>query len=125
MHRSPFPWVYKVDVDKQSSFIRKYLKSAVEKKVLVQTKGAGAAGSFKLADKAGKAEKAAKKKPAAKKTAAKKPMAKKPAAKNQQLRRKQLRQKSCFTQKAQSFQALIRQAQEGSCCQETQSSQIH
>ncbi|XP_033222518.1 histone H1B-like [Belonocnema kinseyi] len=39
---------YKVDADKQAIFIRKYLKSAVASGALVQTKGSGAAGSFKL-----------------------------------------------------------------------------
>lgn len=39
---------YKVDVEKQATFIRKYLKAAVANKTLVQTKGKGAAGSFKL-----------------------------------------------------------------------------
>ena len=53
------------------------LKKGVETGALVQTKGIGASGSFKLA----KVEKPAAKKPAAKKPAAKKPAAKKPAAK--------------------------------------------
>ena len=57
------------------------LKKGVETGALVQTKGVGASGSFKLA----KVEKPAAKKPAAKKPAAKKavkkPAAKKPAAK--------------------------------------------
>lgn len=39
---------YKVDVDKLSPFIKKYLKSAVASGTLVQTKGKGATGSFKL-----------------------------------------------------------------------------
>lgn len=39
---------YKVDVDKLAPFIKKYLKSAVSSGVLIQTKGKGAAGSFKL-----------------------------------------------------------------------------
>lgn len=39
---------YKVDVDKLSPFIKKYLKSAVAGGTLVQTKGKGATGSFKL-----------------------------------------------------------------------------
>ncbi|XP_051168314.1 histone H1C-like [Leptopilina boulardi] len=39
---------YKVDVEKQAPFIRKYLKAAVANKALIQTKGKGAAGSFKL-----------------------------------------------------------------------------
>jgi hypothetical protein len=57
---------YKVDVEKLSPFIKKYLKSAVATGALVQTKGKGASGSFKLS--AGKAEKKADSKP--KKTAA-------------------------------------------------------
>ena len=39
---------YKVDAEKQAIFIRKYLKTAVANGALVQTKGSGAAGSFKL-----------------------------------------------------------------------------
>nr|P35060.1 RecName: Full=Histone H1 [Tigriopus californicus]AAA12276.1 histone H1 [Tigriopus californicus]AAC41551.1 histone H1 [Tigriopus californicus] len=90
---------YKVDVVKNAHFIKKALKSLVEKKKLVQTKGAGASGSFKLAA-AAKAEKpkavakpkkaktpkkkaAATKKPTGEKkakTPKKKPAAKKPAA---------------------------------------------
>ncbi|GFG39330.1 hypothetical protein Cfor_05835 [Coptotermes formosanus] len=46
---------YKVDSEKLSPFIKKYLKSAVASGELVQTKGKGASGSFKLA--APKAEK--------------------------------------------------------------------
>ena len=65
---------YKVDIVKLSPFVRKALKSLVEKKKLVQTKGTGASGSFKL-NKAAKEDKP--KKPKAKK--AKKPKAKKPA----------------------------------------------
>ena len=53
------------------------LKKGVETGALVQTKGVGASGSFKLA----KVEKPAVKKPEAKKPAAKKPAAKKPAVK--------------------------------------------
>ncbi|TRY78338.1 hypothetical protein TCAL_12415 [Tigriopus californicus] len=91
---------YKVDVVKNAHFIKKALKSLVEKKKLVQTKGAGASGSFKLAA-AAKAEKpkvvakpkkaktpkkkgaAATKKPTGEKktkSPKKKPAAKKPAA---------------------------------------------
>merc|ERR1711944_279737 len=66
---------YKVDIVKLSPFIRKALKSLVEKKKLVQTKGTGASGSFKL----NKEEKKVVKKPKAKKPAKK--AAKKPAAK--------------------------------------------
>ena len=39
---------YKVDVDKLAPFIKKYLKSAVTAGALIQTKGKGASGSFKL-----------------------------------------------------------------------------
>ena len=42
---------YKVDVDRIAPFIRpRFLKAAVEKGALKQTKGNGAAGSFKLPD---------------------------------------------------------------------------
>ena len=47
---------YKVDSEKLSPFIKKYLKTAVASGELVQTKGKGASGSFKLA--ATKTEKA-------------------------------------------------------------------
>lgn len=68
---------YKVDAEKLAPFIRKYLKSAVESGALIQTKGKGASGSFKLESKSAGAKKpaaaaASKAKPAAKK-AAKKP----------------------------------------------------
>lgn len=64
---------YKVDVQKLAPFIKKYLKSAVASGKLVQTKGKGAAGSFKLsasASKEPKAKSAEKKKSAKPKTAA-------------------------------------------------------
>ena len=68
---------YKVDVDKLAPFIKKYLKTAVTAGTLIQPKGRGASGSFKMSAK--KAEKPAKK---AKKPAAKKEKkVKKPAAK--------------------------------------------
>merc|ERR1712025_1399124 len=69
---------YKVDTVKLAPFIKKALKSMVEKKELIQVKGKGASGSFKApkVEKAEKKPKAAKKKPAAKK-AAKKPAEKK------------------------------------------------
>ncbi|KAJ0169933.1 hypothetical protein K1T71_014543 [Dendrolimus kikuchii] len=51
---------YKVDAEKLAPFIRKYLKSAVESGALIQTKGKGASGSFKLESKS-----SASKKPAA------------------------------------------------------------
>ena len=92
---------YKVDVAKLKTFIKNYIKKSVASGKLTQTKGTGAAGSFKLAkvekpkkkvvkkEKAAKKPKATPKKPKAKKAAAtpkkaaaaKKPAAKKPAAK--------------------------------------------
>jgi hypothetical protein len=48
---------YKIDPEKLSPFIKRYLKTAVASGELVQTKGKGASGSFKLA--AAKTEKAA------------------------------------------------------------------
>ncbi|XP_067125235.1 histone H1-like [Centruroides vittatus] len=39
---------FKVDVEKLAPFIKKYLKTAVVNGVLMQTKGHGATGSFKL-----------------------------------------------------------------------------
>ncbi|XP_033216794.1 histone H1-like [Belonocnema kinseyi] len=75
---------YKLDADKLAPFIKKYLKSAVASGKLVQPKGKGASGSFKLAVKDSKpkvAKSAASKvtkKPAAK--VAKKPASAKKAA---------------------------------------------
>lgn len=40
---------YKVDAEKHAPFIKRYLKTAVASGALVQTKGKGASGSFKLA----------------------------------------------------------------------------
>lgn len=59
----------KVDADKLSPFIKKYLKKATASGKLVQTKGKGASGSFKLSA----ASKVEKKKKPAKKAGAKKP----------------------------------------------------
>lgn len=39
---------YKIDVEKHAPFIKRYLKTAVASGALVQTKGKGATGSFKL-----------------------------------------------------------------------------
>lgn len=83
---------YKVDADKLAPFIKKYLKSAVTSGSLVQTKGKGASGSFKLptAEKSSEAPKKKKKttktaskvsKAGGKATPAKKPAAKKLKAK--------------------------------------------
>lgn len=68
---------YKIDAEKKSQFIRKYLKSAVVSGKLVQTKGKGASGSFKLAGSGDSKSAAA---PKAKKTGAGKPAAGKPKA---------------------------------------------
>jgi hypothetical protein len=67
---------YKVDVVKLAPFIKKALKSLVEKKKLVQTKGVGASGSFKLASAVKGGEKAVSK-PKKAKSPKKKPAAKK------------------------------------------------
>lgn len=89
---------YKVDVEKLAPFLKKYIKGAVIKGHLLQTKGKGASGSFKLSAKpakktvakpktttpkkaAAKPKAAEKKKAAAKKPAAKKPVAAKKAVK--------------------------------------------
>jgi|ERR1700712_351157 len=74
---------YKVDAEKVSPFIKKYLKSAVVSGSLVQTKGKGASGSFKLAGSEGGAKKktaAAKKPTGAAKSKAVKPKSPKKAA---------------------------------------------
>lgn len=65
---------YKVDVEKLAPFIKKYLKSAVTKGDLIQTKGKGASGSFKIsaAKKTEKKVKKPKEKKAKKPKAAKK-----------------------------------------------------
>ena len=42
---------YKIDVEKMAPFIKRYVKGAVVKGHLLQTKGRGASGSFKLATK--------------------------------------------------------------------------
>ncbi|XP_061395376.1 histone H1.2-like [Musca vetustissima] len=49
---------YKVDAQKLAPFIKKYLKSAVASGKLIQTKGKGASGSFKLSASASKEPKA-------------------------------------------------------------------
>ncbi|XP_032914461.1 histone H1.10-like [Catharus ustulatus] len=67
------------DVEKNNSRIKLGLKSLVSKGTLVQTKGTGASGSFRLSKKPGEVkEKAPKKRSAAAKP--KKPAAKKPAS---------------------------------------------
>merc|ERR1712004_354803 len=64
------------DLANFNSNLRTALKSGVAKGTIVQAKGTGVSGSFKL----GKVEKPKAKKPAAKKPAAKKPAAKKTKA---------------------------------------------
>lgn len=57
---------HKVDMDRLTPFVKKYLKSAVANGTLVQTKGKGATGSFKMGAGGGKAadsKKSAVKKP--------------------------------------------------------------
>uniref|UniRef100_UPI00398E561F histone H1-like n=1 Tax=Pristiophorus japonicus TaxID=55135 RepID=UPI00398E561F len=71
-----------VDVEKRGSQIRFSIKRNVTNGFLVQTKGTGASGSFKVAKKENQGKVGRKvKKPAAKKSPAKKSPAKKPAAK--------------------------------------------
>lgn len=48
---------YEVDTDKMSFYIKKYLKNAVESGTIIQTKGIGASGSFRLAAVKKKTEK--------------------------------------------------------------------
>lgn len=77
---------YKVG-DSAGTHVKLALKRGVAKGALKQTKGAGASGSFKVAEKPKPAKKPAAKKPAAKKPAAKK-AAKKPAAKKTAAKKK-------------------------------------
>ncbi|NWR05040.1 H110 protein, partial [Paradoxornis webbianus] len=67
------------DVEKNNSRIKLGLKSLVSKGTLVQTKGTGASGSFRLSKKPGEAKEAPKKKKTTA-TKPKKPAAKKPAS---------------------------------------------
>merc|ERR1711936_150702 len=55
---------YKVDTVKLAPFIKKGIKSLVEKKALIQVKGKGASGSFKAAAEEKKPKKVVKKKAA-------------------------------------------------------------
>ena len=64
---------YKADPVKMSAYIKKALKSGVENKTLLQVKGVGASGSFKLAKEDAKPKKSAKPKKAAKKPTSSKP----------------------------------------------------
>ncbi|XP_019371344.1 PREDICTED: histone H1.01-like [Gavialis gangeticus] len=68
------------DVEKNNSRIKLGLRSLVNKGILVQTKGTGASGSFKLGKKPGEAKEKAPKKKAVAATKPKKAAAKKPAS---------------------------------------------
>ena len=72
---------YKADPVKMSVFIKKALASGVEKKTILQVKGVGMTGRFKIAKEEAKPKKAAKPKTATKKAATSKPK-KKVAAKS-------------------------------------------
>lgn len=72
---------YKVDVQKISPFINKYLKNSVESGILIQTKGKGASGSFKMASQTKETAKPKSAAPKAKK-AAKPKIPKKASIKN-------------------------------------------
>ena len=94
---------YKCDVAKLAPHIRKSLTAGVANGKLVQTKGKGASGSFKVSTAAKPAKKAAKKKPAkkpAKKAAKPKKAAKKPAAKKAKKPKKSGEKKPKKTKKA-------------------------
>lgn len=74
---------YKIDANKLAPFIKKFLKKAVASGKLIQTKGKGASGSFKLSKsskvaKVTKVKKVKTKKEGAKKVGVKKAKAKKP-----------------------------------------------
>ncbi|XP_032686229.1 late histone H1-like [Odontomachus brunneus] len=113
---------YKVDGEKFAPFIKRYLKAAVTSGAVVQTKGKGASGSFKLAvvksgteDK----EKRGTKKLAAKKAAPKKkavvakkaPAEKKPAAakKTQAEKKPAAQKKTAKTAAAKKVEAAAKQ----------------
>merc|ERR1712226_1395113 len=84
---------YEVDPVKHGHFIKKALASGVEKKTIVQVKGIGASGSFKLAKVEAKPKKAVKPKASSKKpkTPTKKKVPKtKPAASKRRPQRRKL-----------------------------------
>ncbi|XP_029156459.1 late histone H1-like [Nylanderia fulva] len=102
---------YKVDGEKVAPFIRRYLKAAVSSGTVVQTKGKGASGSFKLSTDNSKPKAKAKVKravkPAAKKdkiektTTTRKPVAaKKPAAKKAESPKKPAQKKTAAAAKS-------------------------
>lgn len=92
---------YKADAEKLAPFIKKYLKGSVVKGHLIQTKGKGASGSFKLSSKgSGKAASVAKPKPAKAAAPAKKPATKKVAKKASAAKPKASPKKSVEKKKA-------------------------
>ena len=88
---------YNVDMEKLATHIRKALVTGVEKGKLVQTKGKGAAGSFKLNASAAKADAKAKK---AKEAAKKKAQKEKEAAKKKAQKEKAAAKKKAQKDKA-------------------------
>lgn len=90
----------KVDTDKLSPFIKKYLRKATESGKLVQTKGKGASGSFKLsaASLKPKVEKKKKSKPV-KKAGTKKPKSAKAKKATKPRAKISIKQKSLKTSK--------------------------
>lgn len=88
---------YKVDIVKLAPFVKKAVKSLTEKKMLIQTKGSGASGSFKVNPATKPA--AAVKKPKAKKVVKKKATSspKKAGAKKTSPKKKTAAKKSTST----------------------------
>lgn len=111
---------YKVDGEKFAPFIKRYLKAAVTSGAVVQTKGKGASGSFKLKTtkphtkskikRAPKKSETPVKKAAEKKTVAKKPPAKKPAAAAKKApEKKPVQKKTAKTAAAKKVEAAAKQ----------------
>merc|ERR1712140_71359 len=84
----------KVDPVKHGHFIKKALASGVEKKTIVQVKGIGASGSFKLAKVEAKPKKAVKPKASSKKATPKKKAEKSKATKSAAKPKKPVAKKS-------------------------------
>ena len=93
---------FDVDIDKQSPFIKRALRDGVAKGKLIQSKGKGASGSFKLNVKAAKAEaavKAKKEKERAKAQAAREKAKEKAAAKREKAKKAAAEKKAKATDK--------------------------
>jgi len=104
---------YKIDPVKMSGFIKKALASGVEKKTILQVKGVGATGSFKLAKEEKKPKTVKKPKSSAKKPAAskKKTTAKsKPAASKKATPKKKKVEKSKTTKAAKPKKPVAKKA---------------